>query len=655
MQSASVKTELGKFMEDATMAYNGLKVDEYTTQNYTITNADIIAELISNFGYEGKITEVTAGEASSITIGNIGQVVVGDTTTVGINKVGANSIYFVEIKGKYYPIHFETTKITVVESEAQDSAIATDADVSFSTISLDTNIVEATAKNIEGVLTVDLIGKSRGTTEITVKYGNIEQKVNVSVKGKTQITFVAETDSSGNAKGTITSPTTATAEYVDGEKITLTAEGIGDNSLLGWYIGNIQINVDENNQYIVPDNLVSPITIKAKFGEKGIYVSFEESTGTLRFYDHSGTDTETEVFYRDSSGNGKNIKNETYYYNNGKYRPWNGETDNIIKVIFENKIFPSNTIYWLYGMKNLIEIQKIENLDTSNTFSLAGLFGGCAKLTTIDLSGFDTSNVTEMSNMFSGCSGLTSLDVGGFDTSKVIYMGYMFSECSGLTSIDVSKFDTSKVESMSYMFCNCTGLTNLDLSSFDTTSLTAAPCMFNSCSGLTSLDVSNFNTINLTNANSMFTNCSGLQSLDVSWSNTSSLVGVSNMFTNCSNLTNLKLFNLTSTTNNCYSMFSGCASLTSLDLSGFDTSSVTRMSYMFMGCKRLKTIYVSNSFVTTSTSSYNSESMFYGCTNLVGGNGTTWNNANYVDKTYARIDKEGEPGYFTDISQKPTE
>ena len=37
-------------------------------------------------------------------------------------------------------------------------------------------------------------------------------------------------------------------------------------------------------------------------------------------------------------------------------------------------------------------------------------------------------------------------------------------------------------------------------------------------------------------------------------------------------------------------MFYGCSNLTSLDLSNFDTSNVTNMTYMFRGCVNLKTI-----------------------------------------------------------------
>jgi len=38
--------------------------------------------------------------------------------------------------------------------------------------------------------------------------------------------------------------------------------------------------------------------------------------------------------------------------------------------------------------------------------------------------------------------------------------------------------------------------------------------------------------------------------------------------------------------------------------------------------------------------------MFTGCTALVGGSGTPFSSS-YTDKTYARIDRAGQPGYFT--------
>ena len=65
----------------------------------------------------------------------------------------------------------------------------------------------------------------------------------------------------------------------------------------------------------------------------------------------------------------------------------------------------------------------------------------------------------------------------------------------------------------------------------------------------------------------------------------------------------------------------------------------------------LTTIYVSEYNSTTgkgwTTKKVTSSSwIFYGCENLVGGNGTKYNSS-YIDKIYARIDTADAPGYFT--------
>ena len=67
---------------------------------------------------------------------------------------------------------------------------------------------------------------------------------------------------------------------------------------------------------------------------------------------------------------------------------------------------------------------------------------------------------------------------------------------------------------------------------------------------------------------------------------------------------------------------------------------------MFYGCSGLQTIYAGQEWSTAQVTegSY----MFTGCTNLVGGMGTVYDE-NHVDATYAHIDEgTANPGYFTD-------
>ena len=100
------------------------------------------------------------------------------------------------------------------------------------------------------------------------------------------------------------------------------------------------------------------------------------------------------------------------------------------------------------------------------------------------------------------------------------------------------------------------------------------------------------------------------------------------------------------------SMFSGCKKLTSLDISNFSMTKVTNTNSMFAQCTNLQTIYVGDVWTTNNVTK--SESMFYDCTSLIGGEGTTYD-ANYTDATYARIDVPANDalGYFTNINGSP--
>ena len=278
--------------------------------------------------------------------------------------------------------------------------------------------------------------------------------------------------------------------------------------------------------------------------------------------------------------------------------------------------------------------------------SAAGTFNK-SQATILNLDGLNTSNIINMNGMFSNTQ-ITTLDVSKFDTSNVTNMEGMFNK-SEATTLDLSSFNTSNVTNMEGMF-NKSEATTLDLSSFNTSNVTNMRWMFSN-SQATTLDLSNFNTSNVTNMEEMFYK-SQATTIDVSSFNTSNVTNMKYMFGNTQTTTiDVSKFN-TSKVTNMYAMFYKSQIIT-LDVSSFDTSNVTDMSYMFNNSIKLKTIYASNKFKTDLVTS--SSNMFYNSTLLVGGLGTTYNSS-YVDKTYARIDGgTSSPGYFTDVSQKPTQ
>ena len=102
----------------------------------------------------------------------------------------------------------------------------------------------------------------------------------------------------------------------------------------------------------------------------------------------------------------------------------------------------------------------------------------------------------------------------------------------------------------------------------------------------------------------------------------------------------------TSQTTYMFGMFSGLSHVSSLDISNFDFSNVTSTNSMFRCNTSLTTIYAPSNLNLSNIS--NTADMFTGDTNLIGGNGTTYNSS-YTDGTYARTDASGAPGYFTTI------
>lgn len=215
------------------------------------------------------------------------------------------------------------------------------------------------------------------------------------------------------------------------------------------------------------------------------------------------------------------------------------------------------------------------------------------------------------------------------DCRTITSTAYWFDLCFNLISISGLQFlNTSNVTDMDGMFWECSSLSALDLSNFNTSNVTNMNFMFASCTALTTLDVSNFDVSNVMYMNSMFQNCSGLTTLDLSHFETSNVSVMPGMFADCS-------------------------SLTSLDLSSFNTANVRNMESMFNRCSALTTIYVGADW-TTAAVTETSNNMFYGCTNLVGGQGTAFD-ANHTDYTYAHIDGgTANPGYFTDKNATPS-
>ena len=112
----------------------------------------------------------------------------------------------------------------------------------------------------------------------------------------------------------------------------------------------------------------------------------------------------------------------------------------------------------------------------------------------------------------------------------------------------------------------------------------------------------------------MFASRRAVTSIDTWTVDTSAVTDMSYMFIGCSNLTALDVSNFdTSNVTNMYDMFYSCSKLAALDVSNLDTSKVTNMGEMFSNCDNLAALDVSN-FNTSNVTDMNN--MFSNCRNL---------------------------------------
>ena len=409
--------------------------------------------------------------------------------------------------------------------------------------------------------------------------------------------------------------------------------------------------------------------------ETEAYACYTSSNKTLTFYYDS---------YRSSRSG------TTYDLNTDNLPEWvNDHNAIVLKVVFD-RLFanarPTSTCGWFLDMQYLQTITDMNYLNTSEVTDMSSMFALCPKLTSLDLSSFNTSKVIDVTGMFNGCNGLTSLDLSSFNTSKVTYMTFMFADCTNLRTIYVGDgWSTAAVGLYSDdMFNGCTSLVGGMGTTYDENHVDKAyahidggpsnPGYFtrdpNSPEAYACYTPSNTTlTFYYDNQRSSRTGTTydlNTDAHDTGWDTDGTKSNVTKVvfdpsfagarptttydwfyrMENLQSFTGMSYLNTSEVINMAW-MFGGCEMLTSLDLSSFNTAKVTYMSYMFNGCTNLQTIYVGNGWSTAAVTY--STSMFNYCTSLVGGQGTTYNDSNPKDKTYAHIDGgPSNPGYFTE-------
>ncbi|TWP08105.1 BspA family leucine-rich repeat surface protein [TM7 phylum sp. oral taxon 351] len=312
----------------------------------------------------------------------------------------------------------------------------------------------------------------------------------------------------------------------------------------------------------------------------------------------------------------------------------------------------------------------VRSFNTKNVKYMGCMFCGVIKAKNIDLRGWDVSNLAGSHLMFASTQ-IEHINLAGWNSHKLLDTSRMFEGTVTLQSLDMTGMDTSKVKNMFGMFY-LSALPNLDLTQLNTSSVTNMHSMFKQMSRISSLNFASFDTSNVTDFGEMFRGIViGSRTLDVRSFNTSKATAMWMMFDGTNLIGNLDLSNFdTSHVGDMSNMFSNSVFLNSVNVSSFNTSAVVNMQGMFYRTLGMPVINIANfntanvqnmqdvfretgavtikaSALFTTNSVIDSSRMFMDAVHLVGQNGTTYNAANPQDKTYARQDVAGLPGYFT--------
>ena len=249
---------------------------------------------------------------------------------------------------------------------------------------------------------------------------------------------------------------------------------------------------------------------------------------------------------------GMDFSNVQYFYLTGQYLWYVPRLDlpkfTGTSLVFTNALYvelgvmPDRDIEYKFGeFVNKVVINEPIRVKYSYTTMP---FKGCSQLSEIvGLEKINTSAITKFNDFFSSCYSLKGdLDLTTFDVSNGTEARY-FITYSQVNKIDISNWDTSKMVNLEYMFSYNSQLKEVLLPD-------------------------NFGSANKS-FYGMFTNCD-LRSIDGTKFNTSSA--------------NYQY--------DFYNMFSGNKNIEEIDISSWDMSNASNVSYMFSGCSSLKRLYL---------------------------------------------------------------
>ena len=308
-----------------------------------------------------------------------------------------------------------------------------------------------------------------------------------------------------------------------------------------------------------------------------------------------------------------------------------------------------------------------QEFDTENVKDMSYMFDNCKKLKRIPAL-TSTKSVTSMNQMFYKCESLTELDFTNYDLSKVTNMDYLFYNCGSMTNLNLSTFMGEKLTRCTSMFsglnrqcyiyipykCKKMVLDQCPKSTFPNLVLIYPAYIIRyKVGGNTELlFLGSETTLKVGDKYNGYTidyvwTGTDVMTHDLYWNNWTSdrdnpvvKVTIDQSFAQVplarcksyfafdagklESITGLQYMNVKNVKDFSW-MFNGYNG-TTLNLSSWDTSSATDMSYMFYKCANLKTLTLGGNFKTDNVTKMTA--MFSGCRSLTGVNLTSFNTSN---------------------------
>ena len=405
--------------------------------------------------------------------------------------------------------------------------------------------------------------------------------------------------------------------------------------------------------------------VMSLYGAKTIYATLDKKTHTF-------------CIYYDEYREGRPYVCKEWTWVEGTQNVPQEDLNEIYSIDFDEsmkEITPFKTEQWFANMTKLKNIKHLEFFETKNSSTMFKMFYNCKSLIYLDLSPLNVKNIQTMNSMFEGCEKLAVLDISSFNLRKSsgssvnVSCNRMFARCSNLRVIFSPEKEMFSGDEEKYpgkdMFLGCKLLTggngtkydpeHID-SSYGTYDSEGHPGYFTSveesenpklysmlsadCTTLTirydkelgpNRGIADWTLYNNYCGINPICNLFAIEKIildeTVKTAQSKSTAKFFYCFEHLKEIENLSYLNTVKAVDMSY-MFAGCKALKSLDLSTFMTSDATSMERMFYQCEELENLNISGFYTANVT---NMSYMFAECPKLKKLNLTSFNTANVTN------------------------